>query len=179
MARLVFSVLSMLLAAGAAHADITLNKVIDGSVAYCDSSRGTPEAKAKVVQLSLINASSSDEEQQTTLRVAMVKCQNAQWVLDSAPTHESYVAPNGANVEVTYSNYEMLLVNKYSEVLLQTSLEHLNQGAVQEQSVSFFKTREVPQDVDVIIRTRKHVKADNGIEYSETVTFGSFRIRLN
>ncbi|WP_374027582.1 hypothetical protein ACES2J_15510 [Bdellovibrio bacteriovorus] len=179
MARLIFSVLSMILAAGAANADITLNKVIDGSVAYCDSTRGIPAPTAKVVQLSLISSSSSEEEQETTLRVSLVKCQDSQWVLDSAPTRESYVAPNGVKVEITYSNYEMLLANKNSDVLLQTDLEHLNQGAVQERSVFFYKTREVPQDVDVIIRTRKNVKADNGVEYSESVTFGSFRIRLN
>lgn len=178
MLRLV-SVVSLLMFASVSQADITLNKVLDGSTAYCDGSRMAPAAQEKVVQLSLVSASANDDQQQTTLRVSLVKCLNSQWQLDTDPTRESFIAPNGAKVEITYSNYEMLLVNSSYDVLLQTKLEHLNNSSVQEQSVSFFKTREIPQDVEVIIRTRKHVKTDTGVEYSEPVNFGTFRIRLN
>lgn len=179
MVRFALTALTVLSLTQMAHADVQIFKILDGSVAYCDSSRTNVRPNDKVVGLSMIDERSSEDSQETTLRVSMMKCAGGVWMNDEQPSYEKYTAPNGAVVEVTYDNYELLLVNKNYDILLQTELEHLNRSSIHDQSVSIVKTRQSPQDLEVLIRVRKHVKADNGVEFSETVTFGGFRVRLN
>ncbi|WP_413943367.1 hypothetical protein [Bdellovibrio sp. HCB-162] len=172
-----FVVLMGLFAGTAAQAEVQVYKVLDGSVAYCNSKSNY--SGQKVIRVELLNESATEQNQDATIKVSVVKCQDSQWVVDQLPTSESYVAPNGLKVEVTFDNYEMLLVNKKYEVLLETSLEQLNKGqAQQDYSMAIVKEKETPQDVELLIRARKTVKAENGYEYSEVIMFGGFRVRL-
>ncbi|WP_374075370.1 hypothetical protein [Bdellovibrio bacteriovorus] len=162
----------------AAQAEVQVLKVLDGSVAYCNAQSSFTGGQ-KFVRVELVNEKATQQNQDATLKVSLVKCDKGQWVADRLPTSEKYVAPNGMQIEVTYSNYQMLLVNKSYEVLLETSLDQLNQGGVQQDySVAIAKEKETPQDVELLIRAIKHVKAENGYEFSELMTFGGFRIRL-
>lgn len=179
MIRLTVSVLTVLLASSTVFANVQVFKILDGSAAYCDSTRETQAPQQKVLRLQMLNERGTEDTQDATLSVSLVKCSGGQWTLDTTPGLEKFTAPNGAQVEITYSDYELLLVNKNYDILLQTKLDYLTTSAVENQSLSVTRTREIPQDLEVIIRARKHVKASNGIEYSETLAFGGFRVRLN
>lgn len=178
MLRFTLSLGAILLAGSVSQADVQVFKVLDGRSVYCDSSREASAQNEKVIQLSLIEERNSQDNQDTTLRVSLVKCQNNEWTEDLSPASETYIAPNGMKVEVQYTDFELLLVNKNYEVLLQTSLDHLNRGGFQDRTLSFSRSRDLPQDLDLLIRGRKHVKAEDGYSYSESFTFGGFRVRL-
>ncbi|WP_413558014.1 hypothetical protein [Bdellovibrio sp. HCB209] len=148
-------------------------KVMDGSVAYCNE--GTTHTKGKFVSIGLIDESSSQTSKDVTVRVSMVKCQQGAWIADSQPSVERYTAPNGVKVKTSYSNYELLVVDKNFRVLMRASLQDLNAGSFQDQSVSIDKS-ELPQAYELIIRTQRSVNAENGVKYSERINFGIFRL---
>ncbi|WP_413587031.1 hypothetical protein [Bdellovibrio sp. HCB274] len=151
-------------------------KVLDGSVAYCNSTASNN--KGKFVAISLITESSSPADQDVTLRVAMVQCKNGRWVGDSQPSLDKYTAPNGVKVETSYSNYELLIVDKNYRILLQAPLQDLNAGSYQDQSVTLNKA-DLPQAYELIVRSQRSVKAANGVRYSERINFGTFRLHAN
>lgn len=169
---------AFLLAATGAQAEVQVLKVLDGSVAYCNAQSKYNNGQ-KFIQAQLLSENATQENQDATLKISLVKCENSQWVQDQFPTSEKYTAPDGTNVEVVYSNYRMLLVNSKYEVVLETSLEQLNQGRPHEDfSVAIAKEKQTPQNLELLIQTVKTVKAENGYEFSELMTFGGFRIRL-
>lgn len=169
---------AFLLAGTGAQAEVRVLKLLDGSVAYCNAQTKYNDGQ-KVIQVQLTSEKATQKNQDATLKISLVKCENSQWVQDQFPTSEKYIAPNGMKVEVTYSNYRMLLVNSKYEVVLETFLEQLNQGfSHQEHSVVVAKEKQTPQDLELLIQTVKTVKAENGYEFSELMTFGGFRIRL-
>lgn len=179
MIRLICTALTTLSLTHLAHADVRVFKILDGSVAYCDGARSNVGPSEKVVSLSLVAERSSEESQETTLRISMLKCAGNAWVADAQPSYEKYTASTGVTVEVNYDSFELLMINKNYDILFQTELEYLNRSSFHDQVVSIKRNRQTPQDLEVLIRARKHVKADNGVQFSETMTFGGFRVRLN
>lgn len=163
-----------------AQAEVQIFKLMDGSAAYCDSNQNFRSEGSKAVKVELISENTTGDNQNTTLKVGLVKCENSVWVNDRFPSYESYKTLHDVKVEVFYNNYEMLLVDKNSKIILQTTLDHLNAGTpAQTTTAGITKTKENPQDLELLIRTVKTVKADNGVEFSEVVVFGGFRVRIN
>ncbi|WP_413612326.1 hypothetical protein [Bdellovibrio sp. HCB-110] len=161
-----------------AEADFQISKLLDGSVAYCNSQMDISKGE-KFVGLELIKSASANQNENPTLKISLLKCENGNWVQDQFPNVEKYVAPNGMKVEVTYSRYQMLLVNNEGKIILETSLDQFNRNQSSEShSLSLANEKGTLQEVDLIIRALKTVKAENGYEYSEPTVFGGFRIGL-
>lgn len=165
-----------------AQADVQIFKILDGSVATCSASKETTSqriAGSKILSISLEQDLSSADQAEPVLKLALVRCgDNGAWELDTNPSSEKY-SLNGIDVEVSYSNFEMLLLDDAYNVVLQTKLDYLGQANSEVQSLKIVKSKQKTQDLQLIIRTKKTVKASNGYQFSDTVTFGGFRVRLN
>ncbi|MEK2645829.1 hypothetical protein [Bdellovibrio sp. BCCA] len=170
--------LGLLLVGFFAHAEVQTEKLLDGLAVYCNA-QATPVPGNKAIKVELVSEKSTEENNEATLKVSVVKCEDSKWVADHLPNSESYVAPNGLKVNVTYSNYELIFVNSRYEVILRTSLEQLNTGVDQQDySMSVAKANEDTHELEVFVQATKTVKVENGYQYSEPTRFGGFRIRV-
>lgn len=169
-------VLSLMGFGFSAQAGVSIVKAFDGNVAYCNQET---RLKGKVIQVEMTNVVSSDSQDDATMTVSLVKCENGSWVKDTQPSVENYTAPNGEDVKVTYSNYELLIVNKNYDIVLQTELSHLNTvNNTQSAQFSLVRTRDAGQIFEASIRAIKHVEASGGQKFSEVINFGVFNVRL-
>lgn len=154
-------------------------KTLDGSVVLCGSQKSLPSAPGtKSVLVELVSQNADQKSLGTSLKVSVVKCDGEKWVLDSNPGYEKYTAPNGETVEVQYSDYEALVVSKDLDVISVDTLADLNKLAAENFSTSIAKSNENPQDLEVVVRAKKTVKASGGYTSTSVETFGSFRLRI-
>lgn len=155
-------------------------KTFDGAAVHCNGSYKSENLPgSKNVLVELVGEKASVLSHEAALKVTLVKCQGSQWRLDQTPTLETYTAPNGANVEVQYSDFEVLLVNKDFKVISQQTLTSLGAAGTEQISTLLNKNTENPQDLEVIVRAMKSVKSSDGFTSKGLENFGSFRLRID
>lgn len=172
--------LGVLSLSGAVQADVEVFKLLDGHTVVCSAnkSEATPLAPGqKVLMISLTQETSSQEEINPTLKVEMVACDGGRWVADKSPLKENY-SINGIDVEVTYSSFQMYLVDEDYNVLLHTTLSAFGEGKAESETLSLARNKEAKQQLQLIITALKHVKGSNGYEFSERISFGGYRLRV-
>ncbi|KHD89120.1 MAG: hypothetical protein OM95_04640 [Bdellovibrio sp. ArHS] len=172
--------LAALLGTHAASAETAnLFKTFDGSMVHCQGDQKSLNAVgSKAIQVELINPASSQKNLDASLKVSVVRCQDSRWVMDNNPARETYIADNNVSVEVKYSNYEALIVDKDYQVVSVLNLGDVESQSAQTQSLSVNKTAENPQDLEVIVRATVEVRASNGYYQKEVRNFGSYRLRI-
>ncbi len=168
-----------------AHAEeVQVFKTMDGNTAYCDSTtRSTESANQKIAMLEMAQYKISETQADATLRVSLVKCDNGTWITDALPNSENYTASNGEQVTLNFSKFELFVVDKNYNIILQTSLDHLNGTPLatiaDTVKVTLPRNQRGPSAAyEVFIRVNKTVTSSGGYTYTETVNFGGFRIRL-
>jgi hypothetical protein len=160
-----------------AHAGVIIQKAMDGTVATCDVNTKNPR-NYKVISINLDKLNSNDSNEEGTLAVALVKCENGKWVPDTEPNLIKYTAPNGKAVTVTLNNFELFMVTQSSQIVLQTSLDYLNKSvSSQTTNFSLTKTRAPYQDFVIFVRFLQTVEAE-GYKDTRWGTFGEYVVRL-
>lgn len=163
-----------------AQAETQVFKMMDGQVAVCSLEKDNivNSVSSKVISISMEKDSSTTEEAQPLVKISMVRCDNGIWVSDLNPSKENYTI-NGIDVEVSYHDFEMILVDANGNLVLKTMLDNLGPSSVQEHSFSIVKNKSKVQDLEMFVRAIKSVKGSNGYEFQEQISFGGFRVRLN
>ena len=166
--------------ASVAMAQVEVFKLLDGHNVTCSANKNesTPtDLGQKVLMISLTQDSSTQTDVNPTIKVEMVVCDSGRWVADKSPLNESY-SINGIDVEVTYSDFQLYLVDENYNVLLHTTLTAFGEGKTESEALSFARTKETEQRLQLIITAQKHVKGSNGYEFSERLSFGAYRLRV-
>lgn len=178
--KTLFITLAALLGTQLASAETArLYKTFDGSVVRCQGNQKSNSSLGnKAIQVELISATDSQKDLDASLKVSVVRCEDSRWVMDTNPSRENYVADNNVAVELTYSNYEALVVDKNYQVVSVLNLADVETLSAQTQSLSVNKTSENPQDFEVIVRATVEVRASNGYYQKEIRNFGSYRLRI-
>jgi 23S rRNA-/tRNA-specific pseudouridylate synthase len=154
-------------------------KTLDGAVSRCGVENSVEnKLGSKNVLVELVGESASQKNHGTSLKVSVVKCDGGKWVLDQDPAKEKYTAPNGESVEVQYSDYEVMIVDKGSNIVAVESLGAVKTSSEEQITASIAKNNDNPQDLEVIVRAKKSVKASGGFSSESTESFGSFRLRI-
>lgn len=156
-------------------------KTYDGAVARCggETTNSQQGFGTKRVIVELMSEAAADKTHNADLKISVVKCDGKKWILDQAPTTEQYVAPNGDNVEVKYSEFEALIVNDRFQIVSTANLSKLTTQSEDQFSAQIKKENVNPQDLEVIVRAKKSVRSSGGYMAEEKENFGSFRLRLN
>lgn len=160
-----------------AQAGVVIQKAMDGSVATCTSTTKN-DNNDKIIRINLDTLTSDESEEQATIAVSLVKCENGQWVPETEPNLQKYTAPNGQKVTVTLKDYELFMLNDKGQVVLNTSLDYLNKAvAKQTTQIKLQKTKAAYQDFTIFVRFTKTVEAE-GYKEASWATFGEFVVRL-
>ncbi|QDK38755.1 hypothetical protein [Bdellovibrio sp. NC01] len=178
MTRSILSAILILSSSCFAKAEVQVFKILDGSSLSCPSTNSTDSQPEKAIGVSLVKEAATDKTMKVTVNISAVTCQNGIWIADVMPASREYVAPNGKNVRVSYDNYELLLVNERYEIIQQRRLGDLSVEQKGTQTFSLPYNRGATQNYDLFIRVHKTVSTDN-YQYSETMHFGGFRLRMN
>lgn len=172
-------VLSSLSQNALAESSAKVFKTLDGAVSRCGVENSVGQKPgSKNVLVELVGEAASQKSHGTSLKVSVVKCDGAKWVLDQNPTIEKYTAPNGESVEVQYSDYEVVIVDKNSNIVALESLGAVKTSGEEQISAAIAKNSDNPQDLEVIVRAKKSLKASGGFLSETTESFGSFRLRI-
>ncbi|MGZ3771584.1 MAG: hypothetical protein ACXVCR_17410 [Bdellovibrio sp.] len=158
--------------------EIKTLKTLDGSVVYCDKDAEQSTFGSKQIYVQVVGANKTDKSHEPSLKISVVKCQNSKWVVDSKPSAESYIAPNGAKVAVRYSEYEVLILSNDEKVLAQMPLNELASAGVQTLTTSMDKSKDSTQSFEVLVRANRTIKSSDGYNSTDLVTFGTFRIQF-
>lgn len=154
-------------------------KTFDGSVAYCgiENSIQSPQG-SKNILIQTVKQNQTEDENKTTLKVSVVKCDGKKWVLDSNPTFEKYRAFNGETVEVEYKDFQIMIVDKHHEVVQFEMMEQMKKQGQSVISVDIETANEPQDDREIIVAAKKIVRSSGG--YSETTreSFGSFNLKV-
>ncbi|MEN0057282.1 MAG: hypothetical protein AAGB31_00480 [Bdellovibrio sp.] len=179
---IVFAALTCLTAQNAmADSQARLVKLQDGQVSRCNDATDKLQVPgAKNVLVELIQQDSTARTHNTTLKISAVTCTDAHWMIDENPTVEKYTAENGEKVEVIYSDYEVLVEdNDARSRKAAVALKDLEKNGTENISMEFAKDQRSLQNLEVIVRAKKTVRASGEVISESAQTFGSFALRIS
>lgn len=154
-------------------------KTLDGAVTRCGVENSVERSLgSKNVLVELASETASQKNHSTTLKVSLVKCSGSKWALDQDPTTESFMAANGESVEIKFSDFEVMIVDKDYNVVARESLNSIAASGEELISVAIAKNSENPQDLEVIVQAKKSLKTTSGYSSESLERFGSFRLRI-
>lgn len=158
--------LAFLAMATTVHAsqDNSLRKLVDGSVRNCTSAA---DVNREVnVQMALKGS---------TLSINLVRCESdgkgaGRYVLESSVKERSFKAINGERVDESYSQFELVLVDKNSQVLEVHSLNNLAQTSQETLNIE-----KLEAGTELFVRAVRSYKSESGISDKNILAWGSYR----
>jgi hypothetical protein len=177
MGMIVFALAMVFSASVSAHSSADSFIMLNGSVVRCsDLQKQNDFINQKYARVELDKNSYSALDHTADVKVSIVSCNNGAWEIDRTPFSHSYIAYNGERVDVSYSDYELLVVDIEgdSSITHRSSLD-LSKGVVVVSKILATSAGHSPQK-ELIVTAAKTVTTASGYLDTKRVSFGSFRL---
>ncbi|MDG0817948.1 hypothetical protein [Bdellovibrio svalbardensis] len=158
--------LAILAMTGVAHAEQenSLKKILDGTARYCATAA---DAKTEMnVKMALRGS---------VLSIELVKCEadkdgSGRYVPDTSVAERSFKAVNGEIVQERYSNFELVLLDKNSNIIEIHTLNDL--GLTSHEVLNLEK---LERGTELLVRAIYSYQSETGISDRRIMAWGSFR----
>lgn len=164
---LTFVVFASMSLVGTATQATEIRKVFDGTAAYCPPK----EAYNPIVPETAFRAKIDGQELVITLNV----CELGQWKLDTSLPIHRYTAPGGANVELQYENFQLVVQTlDWSKTKL-IPLPNFSSQASARLAISDIEFVAAPA-LDISLTAVRTTKSSSGHTFVEDVNWGALRL---